>query len=88
MIEHDVECRRRGLVDPYEAPNQVSLADHLTAFQSHLEGKEDSADYVTVTMMRIRAVFDDCRFTKIENLAAFDATSRVTDYLEIPNRTR
>lgn len=81
MIEHDVECRRRGLVDPYEAPKQVAFADHLAAFQSYLESKDDSPDYVTVTMMRIRAVVDACGFTKIESLSAFDATSRVTDYL-------
>src|SRR5262245_45746300 len=81
MLEHDVECRRRGLVDPFEAPKQVALADHLAAFQANLEGKDDSPDYVTVTMMRIRAVFDACGFTKVESLAAFDATSRVTDYL-------
>src|SRR4051812_12989221 len=71
MVEHDVECRRRGIVDPYEAPKQVALADHLAAFQSHLESKDNSPDYVTVTMMRIRAVFDACGFTKVESLAAF-----------------
>jgi integrase len=80
-LENEVERRRQGIVDPFEAPKKVSLADHLAAFERHLEAKGDCADHVARTKARIQAIFDGCGFGSIKSLCAHDATDKVNKYL-------
>jgi integrase len=80
-LETDVERRRQGLVDPFEAPKKVSLADHLAAFERHLEAKGDCADHVARYKARIQSIFDGCGFGSIVALCAHDAVDKVNKYL-------
>ena len=34
LLEHDAECIKRGLVDPFADPKKESLAEHLKAFSN------------------------------------------------------
>ena len=86
-VEHDVDCRRRGKVDPYEAPKRVPLTEHLSAYRRFLESKQDCADHVDRTIARIEAVFTWCRFTKLDDLVAYSATDRVNTYLKLRRET-
>lgn len=80
-IETDVERRRQGLVDPFEDSKKVSLADHLAAYERHLEAKGDCADHVARCKARIQAIFDGCGFGSIVSLCAHDARDKVNKYL-------
>jgi integrase len=91
-IETDVERRRQGIFDPFEAPKKVSLADHLSAFERHLEAKGDDEDHIAPTKARIQAIFDGCGFGSIASLCAHDAADKVNRYLagrdDIVNKTK
>ena len=91
-LEHTVERRKQGLVDPFEAPKKVSLADHLAAFERHLESKGDSPDHINPTKARIQSIFNGCGFRSIASLCAHDAPDKVNTYLagltELTDRTR
>lgn len=91
-LENDAERRRQGLVDPFEAPKKVSLADHLSAFERHLEAKGDCADHVARTKARVQAIFDGCGLGSIASLCAHDASDKVNKYLagrtDIGDRTK
>jgi integrase len=81
----DLETRalhkKMGLVDQFEAPKKVSLADHLAAFERHLEAKGDCDDHVARMKARIQAIFDGGKFGSITSLGAHDAADRVNKYL-------
>lgn len=90
-IEHDVDCRRRGKVDPYEAPKKEPLSEHAQAYRRFLEAKQRGQDHIDRTLARIDAVFGGCGFTRIEHLLAYNATDRVGAFLqklETSNKTR
>ncbi len=80
-LEHDVERRKQGLVDPFEAPKKVSLADHLAAFERHLEAKGDVETHIALTKARLQAIFDGCGFGSIASLCSHDAADEVNTYL-------
>ncbi len=92
----DLETRalhkQMGLVDEFEAPRKVSLAEHLAAFERHLDAKGDCSDHVARTKARIKAIFDGCRFGSIASLGAHDASDRVNKFLtartDIGDRTK
>lgn len=79
--EYEVDQRRRGNFNPYEAPRQEPLEDHLSAYRRFLEAKDRCADHVERTIARIQAIFDACGFTKIEHLSAYNATDKVGQFL-------
>ena len=82
LLEHDVECIKRGLVDPFADPKKELLAEHLKAFTSQLEADENSTRHVTQTTNRIQAIFDDCGFKAIDDLTRYDADAKVADALK------
>ncbi len=91
-LETRVLRKQMGLVDQFEASKKVSLADHLAAFERHLESKGDCTDHVTRTKARIQAIFDGCGFGTIASLCAHDAADKVNKYLakrtDIVDRTK
>lgn len=82
-VEHEVDCRRHGKVDPYEAPKRESLSEHLAAYRRHLESKQDCTDHIDRTIARIEAILSWCGFTKLDDLLAYSATDRVSAYLRL-----
>jgi len=80
-VEYEVDQRRRGNVNPYEAPRLEPLSDHLEAYRRFLEAKERCEDHVDRTIARIQTIFDACGFTKIEHLGAYNATDKVGQLL-------
>lgn len=80
-LERETECRIRGLVDPYERPRQVELAEHIEAFRRHLESENNTGEYIDRTISRLQAIFVGCGFTRINDLTAYDANDRVIKYL-------
>lgn len=81
-LERETECRIRGLVDPFEAPRQQSLTQHIDAFRRHLISEGDCGDHVDRTIARVEAIIEGCRFTRINDLTAHDADDRVSRYLK------
>ena len=81
-LERETECRIRGLVDPYEAPRQQSLTQHVDAFRRHLISEGDCSDHIDRTVARIEAIIAGCRFTRINDLTAHDADDKVSRYLK------
>lgn len=82
LLEHDVECIKRGLVDPFADPKKESLTAHLEAFTSHLEADENTPEYIKRTTKRIESVFADCGFKTIDDLVRYDADAKVADALK------
>jgi hypothetical protein len=80
-IEYEVDRRRNGHIDPFEAPSQEALGEHLEAYRRFLEAKERCSDHVERTIVRIQAIFSACGFTKIEHLGAYNATDKVGQFL-------
>jgi integrase len=80
-VEYEVDQRRGGHGNPYEAPRQEPLSEHLEAYRRFLEAKERCPDHVERTICRIQAIFTACGFTKIEHLAAYNATDKVGQFL-------
>ena len=60
----------RGDVDPFEAHRERSLAEHVEDFRSLLESKGSTAAHVTLTVQRLSAVVDGCKFKKLSDLNA------------------
>jgi integrase len=81
-LERETECRIRGLVDPYEAPRQQTLAQHVDAFRRHLISQGDCSDHIDRTTARVEAIIAGCRFTRINDLTAHDADDKVSRYLK------
>ena len=81
-IEHEVDCIKRGLVDPFADPKKEPLADHLKAFSNHLTADENTPEYTQRTMKRITDVFAGCEFSTIDDLTRYDASGKVADYLK------
>ena len=82
LLEHDAECIKRGLVDPFADPKKESLQNHLTAFSNHLESDENTPEYVKRTKKRITDIFADCGFKTIDDLIRYDARGKVADALK------
>jgi integrase len=65
-----IERRKLGYADPAEEHATRPLADHLADYAAYLEAKGDTSAHVTLTVSRIRAVFDGCRFVFPRDLDA------------------
>jgi integrase len=76
-LERKVAHRQAGLVDPYEDHRGRPLDDHLADYERHLAAKNDSPKHIKLTVNRIRAALDGCRFRKIADLSA----SRLAQWL-------
>ncbi len=58
----------RGDIDPFEVHRKRPLTDHLEDFRAFLDAKGNTAAHVALTLQRITAAFDGCKFTKLADL--------------------
>ena len=61
---------KRGDIDPFEDHRERPLGEHVEHFQSFLESKGNTAAHVTLTVQRLSAVVDGCKFKKLSDLNA------------------
>ena len=61
---------KRGDVDPFEDHRERPVAEHVENFRSLLESKGSTAAHVTLTIQRLSAVVDGCKFKKLSDLNA------------------
>ncbi len=57
-----------GLCDPTEVHAKRPLAEHLDDFRSYLSAKGNTALYVKMTLYRLTAVVDGCRFVRTADI--------------------
>ncbi|MGH7136930.1 MAG: hypothetical protein ACREHD_14415, partial [Pirellulales bacterium] len=62
------EYRRCGLRPINEEHLSRPLAEHLADYERHLTSKDNTAEYVELTIARLRAVFDGCGFRLLKDL--------------------
>ncbi len=60
----------RGDIDPFEDHRKRPLAEHVEDFRSFLESKGNTTSHVAMTVQRITAAFDGCKFKKLADLNA------------------
>ena len=60
----------RGDIDPFEDHRKRPLAEHVEGFRSFLESKGGTAAHVALTVQRLSAVVDGCKFKKLSDLNA------------------
>ena len=60
----------RGDIDPFEDHRSRPVAEHVEDFRSLLESKGNTAAHVTLTIQRLSAVVDGCKFKKLSDLNA------------------
>jgi len=60
----------RGDIDPFEDHRKRTLAEHVEHFRSFSESKGNTAAHVTLTLQRLLAVVDGCKFKKLSDLNA------------------
>ena len=75
---------KRGDIDPFEDHRERPLAEHVEHFQSFLESKGNTAAHVTLTVQRLSAVVDGCKFKKLSDLNA----GRVSGWLADRRKTK
>ncbi len=61
---------KRGDVAPFENHRERPVAEHVEDFRSLLESKGNTAAHVTLTVQRLSAVVDGCKFKKLSDLNA------------------
>src|SRR4029077_19838060 len=59
---------RAGVDDKYDEHRQRPLAEHLKDFENHLHDEGNTAEYVALSMSRIRRLVDGCRFRRIGDI--------------------
>ncbi|MFM9963595.1 MAG: tyrosine-type recombinase/integrase [Planctomycetaceae bacterium] len=59
---------KRGDVDPFEDHRERPVAAHVEDFRSFLESKAGTAAHVALTVQRLSAVVDGCKFKKLTDL--------------------
>jgi integrase len=73
----DAQLAGVGIVDPFAEHRQRPLTEHLEDFARYLAAKGDTADHVSRTKARCRAVQDGCEFACTDDLSA----SAVVEFL-------
>src|SRR5262249_34729705 len=64
--------------DPYALHKKRPLAEHLEDYRKHLEGKGDTPDHVELTLARVRALLDGCKFVTTADLEVSRAEEWLT----------
>ena len=60
----------RGDIDPFEDHRERPVAEHVEDFRSFLESKGSTTAHVVLTVQRLSAVVDGCKFKKLSDLNA------------------
>ncbi len=76
-LEREAELEKLGITDPFQKHRKRPLVEHLNEFEQNLNDGKRSADYVSLTIMRIRSLVQSCDFTFIDDISA----SRVETFL-------
>ena len=63
------ENAKIGVVDPCAEHSGRPLAEHLADFRRYLEDKDNTAEHVALSVNRVQAVLDGCRFVFLRDLA-------------------
>ncbi|HET6917817.1 MAG TPA: tyrosine-type recombinase/integrase [Acidimicrobiales bacterium] len=63
-----VDRRRAGLGSAFDDFALVPLAEHLAEFRRHLEARANTAEYIDLTVARLRTAFDGCSFRLLRDL--------------------
>lgn len=61
---------KRGDIDPFEVHRERPLTEHVEDFRSFLESKGGTSAHVALTVQRLSAVVDGCKFKKLSDLNA------------------
>ena len=64
------ERQRAGRIDVFEPHFQRPLAEHLGDYTQALQAKGNCTEHVDLTVSRIGAVLDGCRFVRLSDLSA------------------
>ncbi len=71
------ERERVGLIDPHDEHRRRPLAEHIAGFERYLADKDNSAEYVDLTIQRVRSIVEGIDARTIDDVTA----SRVSEYL-------
>lgn len=69
-LKHKAQRVARGDIDPFEDHRSRPLTEHLLDFRTFLESKDNTAEHVALTVNRVSAAFDGCRFGRLADLNA------------------
>lgn len=75
----DLDLEAAGIVDPFGKHKARPLAEHLDDYQAVLTAKGSTAEHVTKTVERIRAVLDWCEMTALADLDPARVSIFLTD---------
>ena len=73
-LEREASMIRAGLLEPAVLYQNISLEDHLSAFETSLKSKDVSADQVKLVVNRCRSLLKAARVTRLSGISA-DAVS-------------
>lgn len=74
-----VERQKAGRIDVFEPHYARPLGEHLADYQTAMLGKGDTPDHVTLSVTRIRAILDGCRFVRLSDLQASGVAAFLAD---------
>jgi integrase/recombinase XerC len=76
-LQADAALASVGIVDPFSTSKTRPLTEHLAEYHTHLAAKNNTLEYVSLTISRVRAVMDGCGFVTVADLQP----SRVNEWL-------
>ena len=69
-LERDASMIRAGLLEPAVLYQNISLNEHLAAFETSLRSKDVSPDQVKLVVNRCKALFKVARITRLSGISA------------------
>jgi hypothetical protein len=66
-----------GIADPFKVHRATPLAEHLEAYHRSLQARGNCAEYVEMSIARVKAVLDGCGFARLSDLSG----GRVMEFL-------
>jgi integrase len=69
-LEREAEQEQLGIVDKYKQHRTRPLTKHMDDFRASLAAKGNTEQYVEQTLVRIRRVFEECKFVYWKDISA------------------
>ena len=69
-LEKEAELAQNGIVDRFKEHRNRPLDEHISDFKASLMARDDTEEYVNLTVKRIQRVFSDCGFRTIQDITA------------------
>ncbi len=76
------ELGQAGIRDYFEEHRKTPLAEHLAAWQEVLQARNNTADYVTLKIVRAGKIIEHCKFRFIGDLSASRVEGALADLRE------